>query len=588
MKREIAQRVQKAVLKYGRGGLEYQDYLLVLGAAIDALGPMVPQPNDAWYRAVFDAWSECGEMSAAKIVVVALQFYDEVANSTEEGDQIPPLQSACAFHGASTATTNSLVSSCTDTDSQAGSSTWDSAAWGSTGAHLDVAADVAAEAARLDRAQNWRFNFDQLYVVAGKACAKAGMHQPSRGELMDAFKGASGQRGYLLGDELVQLVTRWVCADEMCAMTEMPSRTLSEDAYVYSPEPFAWPTDLGPAPRIQVTTWNCAGQGVCSFAEAQRLLLPPAGEPMPDIVAVAVQELVDLTPANMWSNGVYKNDQRDNLESLVLRVLCQACWQREGRPDDYARLEHASTVGLHLVVMARRRVLADVSFVAVDVLKTGVGGYAGNKGAVGVIFCHCGVWGSFVNVHLAAGGAKKSEDRNDHLRHIFRCMFNRCDGVGRSHGKARAIGNWLRGRPGEEGVNVDRCHWTILSGDFNYRLALDDVSALDFASQSNWPELLKHDQFVQGHVPPQLLSFAEPVVDFPPTYKYAIGTGVRNATRGPAWCDRIFSRGPLLRRRYSSTALTFSDHHPVTATFDFQTVLSTTDNPMTIDEYLKA
>lgn len=132
-------------------------------------------------------------------------------------------------------------------------------------------------------------------------------------------------------------------------------------------------------------------------------------------------------------------------------------------------------------------------------------------------------------------------------------------------------------------------HYLFWFGDLNYRLdmSLDDVLA--GVSSKDWPHLCAHDQLLASMEQERAFGgFCEGPLQFAPTYRYARGrrdeyewkkTYPSGAVRinAPAWCDRILWRAfpnmRLAQRTYAcANELITSDHSPVFASFDIQTI----------------
>lgn len=63
-------------------------------------------------------------------------------------------------------------------------------------------------------------------------------------------------------------------------------------------------------------------------------------------------------------------------------------------------------------------------------------------------------------------------------------------------------------------------------GDFNFRTeGITQDKTLFYIETQQWAKLLKHDQLHRAaHVKGTFSSFCEGKIQFPPTYKFAIGT----------------------------------------------------------------
>jgi hypothetical protein len=108
----------------------------------------------------------------------------------------------------------------------------------------------------------------------------------------------------------------------------------------------------------------------------------------------------------------------------------------------------------------------------------------------------------------------------------------------------------------------------------NYRIDLTREEVISAIKSKNYPFLWDHDQLLQQRITNNtfgLRSFHEAKLNFDPTFKYNRGTNQFDSSdkqRIPAYCDRIFSRGPrIIQHSYERLDIKMSDHRPVGATF---------------------
>lgn len=239
-------------------------------------------------------------------------------------------------------------------------------------------------------------------------------------------------------------------------------------------------------------------------------------------------------------------------------------------------------IGMLLLVFVSPKLKRDVSSTDAASVGTGLMGYIGNKGAVGVRL----VLGDtlrlvFVDSHLAAFANAVDRRNWDAAEIVRRMVFTPVD--------KEVVGL----APGEAGTaleTLDRADVCIWCGDLNYRLELEnkDVRSLlgpfmpldlppshDLQSPVMSPvegffpklpptptqvhpsaattlkgtieSLIKHDQLLRQRKEGKAFAgFREGRVTFLPTYKYDVGTvGMWDSSekaRAPSWCDRILWR----------------------------------------------
>ncbi|KAL8579225.1 hypothetical protein ACOMHN_010809 [Nucella lapillus] len=198
--------------------------------------------------------------------------------------------------------------------------------------------------------------------------------------------------------------------------------------------------------------------------------------------------------------------------------------------------------------------------VAVDKVKTGLGGATGNKGGVGIRFLVHSTSFCFVCAHLAAGQSQVN-DRNEDYQEITRRM-------------TFPMGRMI--------LSHDYVFWC---GDFNYRIDLPSEEVKRLVEGQQWAALRDHDQLnTQRSLDKAFQGFSEGVTNFPPTYKYDMFSDdwdTSEKARTPAWTDRVLWRHqPLPGCRgngatqllYTRAELRVSDHRPVVGLFEVESV----------------
>lgn len=231
-----------------------------------------------------------------------------------------------------------------------------------------------------------------------------------------------------------------------------------------------------------------------------------------DIYAIGFEEIVDLNASNIVNAS--SSSQKEWMVELQKTI---------SRDHKYVLLTSAQLVGVCLFIFVRPEHTPFIRDVAVDTVKTGLGGAAGNKGGVAIRLLFHSTSLCFVCAHFAAGQSKTSERNADYAEIARKASF--------------PMGRTLNSH--------DYVFWC---GDFNYRLDLENDEVKELVKQGNWPELLKYDQLKlqqqQGQV---FKNFLEGDVNFAPTYKYDLFSDdydTSDKCRIPAWTDRI-----LFRRR---------------------------------------
>jgi len=291
-------------------------------------------------------------------------------------------------------------------------------------------------------------------------------------------------------------------------------------------------------------TFNLNGKGSLAGEDLAPWLWPDDQyvSESPDIVVVAFQEIVELSPQQIMST-----DPGHRLEWEV--AIEQTLNNRRDRCDDdqYVLLRSGQLVGAALVIYVKTQLLGSVKNVEGAVKKTGLQGMAGNKGAVAIRMDIANSRVCFVTGHLAAGFSAHEERNRDYATIDHGLRFQR----------DRAI------------EDHDMVIWL---GDFNYRIELPDEQVRSLIYAHDYDGLYQHDQL--NHAMSTAAAFPyylEGEIKFSPTYKYDNGTDTYDTSdkqRIPAWCDRILYKGKGLRElMYDTAPLRFSDHRPVYARF---------------------
>uniref|UniRef100_A0A3P8X127 Synaptojanin-1 n=1 Tax=Cynoglossus semilaevis TaxID=244447 RepID=A0A3P8X127_CYNSE len=226
-----------------------------------------------------------------------------------------------------------------------------------------------------------------------------------------------------------------------------------------------------------------------------------------DIFAIGFEEMVELNAGNivsasttnqkLWAAELQKNISRDH---------------------KYVLLASEQLVGVCLFVFIRPQHAPFIRDVAVDTVKTGMGGATGNKGGVAIRLLFHTTSICFVCSHFAAGQSQVKE-RNDDYNEITRRL-------------SFPMGRLL--------YSHDYVFWC---GDFNYRISLPNEEVKELIKQQNWDALTAGDQLVdQKNAGLIFRGFIEGNLDFAPTYKYDLFSedyDTSEKCRTPAWTDRI-------------------------------------------------
>ncbi|XP_026519951.1 synaptojanin-1 isoform X2 [Notechis scutatus] len=270
-----------------------------------------------------------------------------------------------------------------------------------------------------------------------------------------------------------------------------------------------------------------------------------------DIFAIGFEEMVELNAGNIVS------------ASTTNQKLWAAELQKTiSRDCKYVLLASEQLVGVCLFVFIRPQHAPFIRDVAVDTVKTGMGGATGNKGAVAIRMLFHTSSLCFVCSHFAAGQSQVKERNEDFVEICRKLSF--------------PMGRML--------FSHDYVFWC---GDFNYRIDLPNEEVKELIRQQNWDALIAGDQLVNQKNAGQIFrGFVEGKVAFAPTYKYDLFSDDYDTSekcRTPAWTDRI-----LWRRRKWPFDRSAEDMDLLNSNFDDENKLLYTWNPGSLLYYGRA
>ncbi|KAG0141200.1 hypothetical protein CROQUDRAFT_52064 [Cronartium quercuum f. sp. fusiforme G11] len=292
---------------------------------------------------------------------------------------------------------------------------------------------------------------------------------------------------------------------------------------------------------IWVGTYNLNGRmPPASNHEDLTKWLWPSANVEPDIMVVAFQEIVKLSPQQIM---VTDPEKKRRWERSIMASLDQ----RPDKRTSYVILRSDQLVGTALIILVKSEMVHEIRSVEATTKKTGMKGMAGNKGAVSIRLQFHDTTFCFVTAHFAAGYANVDERNHDYVTIANELEF-------------------LKGKTISSHENV------IWAGDFNYRIGggLSNEFVRQAIVEDDLMTLLAADQLLANMATQVVFPrYLEGQITFPPTYKYDPGTDRYDTSekmRIPAWTDRILYQGDDLDlTHYSRADLKASDHRPVYA-----------------------
>ncbi|XP_026701164.1 synaptojanin-2 isoform X2 [Athene cunicularia] len=251
----------------------------------------------------------------------------------------------------------------------------------------------------------------------------------------------------------------------------------------------------------ELTDWLLDSPKLSGVSEFQDENCPP------DIFAVGFEEMVELSAGNIV-----------NASTTNRKMWGEQLQKAISRTHRYIQLTSAQLVGVCLFIFVRPYHVPFIRDVAIDTVKTGMGGKAGNKGAVSIRFQFYSTSFCFICSHLTAGQTQVKERNEDYKEITQKLSFP----MGRSV------------------FSHDYVFWC---GDFNYRIDLTYEEVFYFLKRQDWKTLLEFDQLQQQKSSGKIFKdFHEGTINFGPTYKYDVGSEAYDTSdkcRTPAWTDRV-------------------------------------------------
>lgn len=269
-----------------------------------------------------------------------------------------------------------------------------------------------------------------------------------------------------------------------------------------------------------------------------------------DIFAIGFEEIVDLNASNIMAAST---DNAKGWAEELQKVL--------SRDTEYVLVTYQQLVGVCLYLFIRPVHAPYLRDVAVDCVKTGLGGATGNKGAAAI---RCVLYSTsfcFVCAHFAAGQSQVNERNADYAEITRKITF-------------------------PMGRTLNTHDYVFWCGDFNYRVDMDKDEMKEMIKRNEFDQILQYDQLKvqqeQGNV---FKNFLEGPINFAPTYKYDLFSDDYDTSekcRQPAWTDRVlwkrrkqvpdidsptdWNPGRLIH--YGRVELKQSDHRPIIAVVD--------------------
>ncbi|GMT24753.1 hypothetical protein PFISCL1PPCAC_16050, partial [Pristionchus fissidentatus] len=263
----------------------------------------------------------------------------------------------------------------------------------------------------------------------------------------------------------------------------------------------------------------------------------------PDIVAIGVEELVDLNASNIVKASTTNQ-----------RLWCEGLRKTLSERAPYVLLGCEQLVGVCLFVFAKAALAPFLKDFSIASVKTGMGGATGNKGSVGLRLVVHSTSIVFVCSHFAAGQNEIRDRNEDYSTAMRKLQFS-------------------------GGRTIDSHDVIFWFGDFNYRISMGGEEVKRAVRANQLDLIVGGDQLTaQKQAGMTFVGFEEGPLNFAPTYKYDTFSDDYDTSekcRTPAWTDRVLWRETNWRggmpkvqlRAYDRCELKTSDHRPVSALF---------------------
>ncbi|KAM6423041.1 phosphatidylinositol 4,5-bisphosphate 5-phosphatase A isoform 2-T2 [Liasis olivaceus] len=258
--------------------------------------------------------------------------------------------------------------------------------------------------------------------------------------------------------------------------------------------------------RITVVTWN-VGTAMPPSDVTSLLHLNTGDSSDTDMIAIGLQEVNSMINKRL-KDALFT----DQWSELFMEVLS---------PFNFVLVSTVRMQGVILFVFAKYYHLPFLQDIQTDCTRTGLGGYWGNKGGVSVRLSVFGHMVCFLNCHLPAHMEKAEQRKEDFTTILHLQQFE---------------------GPSANGIlDHDLIFWF---GDLNFRIETLDIRYVKYAIDNNiLHQLWEKDQLnIAKTTWPILKGFQEGSLNFPPTFKFDVGTNMYDTSakkRKPAWTDRI-------------------------------------------------
>ncbi|ORC93540.1 inositol 5-phosphatase-like protein [Trypanosoma theileri] len=353
------------------------------------------------------------------------------------------------------------------------------------------------------------------------------------------------------------------------------------------------PESLRTTFRVHACTWNVdqtpppeSCQDICEWLLGKSLMgklkayhaakanYEKIGKGTPPVVPIAdFPDLVVVSLQEVEMGGVVLVKEYTETGVSWAETIVEALNKASDHKLWYRKLKMVQLVGLVLIVVLRVEHSKYVMNVRASLTRTGaMRGVWGNKGSVGLRATIYGKRFLLIAAHFVAHKhnertrtfnyhaslsdlrfeAQVDVDDETEVLQMFSTLASESEmirGVIGNHSTwARLFGNFRRNpSAGIERRVLDKHDYVFFLGDLNSRLhGVKSADIRRLVRCKDYDHLICCDELRQGMISGDTFDgFQEPIIDFPPTYKFDHGTDLYDTSykkRDPAWCDRILFR----------------------------------------------
>jgi hypothetical protein len=256
--------------------------------------------------------------------------------------------------------------------------------------------------------------------------------------------------------------------------------------------------------KISVISWNVAGYSPTTAEEIKGLLECFDKDDMPDIIALGLQEVVELKSSNIATFFASNTKENDCWVKCITDVI-------KNFDDQYVVMGYQRMIGLFSITLVHKRFMKNVFNLGIREVKTGFMGIVGNKGSVITSLMVGDSLVHFCNTHLPSGDcvSKRSNCVED--------LYN-------------------------EFCNEGKCDAFFLFGDLNMRVQMDLIcyqNMMDDYKITNpkidFAAMMEKDEVKLELHPCLTQNFQEADLPKAPTYRFVKNTNVYSDERVASW-----------------------------------------------------